>query len=94
MLEGQAVVVGADDSCELQLSDASVSRRHMELTGGPGGYRVRDLRSTNGVVIDGVQVMDGKILDRATLTLGRTQLRFEPERAEVTWPLSASDRFW
>ncbi len=93
VLEGQTVVVGTDESCQLVLRDASVSRRHVELSGGPGGYRLRDLRSTNGVFLEGVQVMDAKLLDKTRLLVGRTELRFEPERHEIQWPLSAADHF-
>ena len=81
VLEGQTVVVGSDETCQLKLTDGSVSRRHFELSGGPGGYRLRDLRSTNGVFIEGVQVLDAKISDKARLTVGRTELRFEIGRA-------------
>jgi DNA-binding NtrC family response regulator len=94
VLEGQTVVVGTDDSCQLVLTDTSVSRRHLELSGGPGGYRLRDLRSTNGVHLDGLQVMDAKITGGAArFTVGRTELRFEPLRQEVQWPLSPHERF-
>ncbi len=93
VLEGQPVVVGTDESCQLKLTDTSVSRRHFELTGGPGGYRLRDLRSTNGVRIEGVQVMDAKLSDKVRLSVGRTELRFEPERHEIQWPLSPHERF-
>ena len=93
VLEGQTVVVGTDESCQLRLADPSVSRRHFELSGGPGGYRLRDLRSTNGVHIEGVQVMDAKLSDKARLTVGRNELRFEPERTEIQWPLSPHERF-
>ena len=93
VLEGQPVVVGSDESCQLKLTDTSVSRRHFELTGGPGGYRLRDLRSTNGVRVEGVQVMDAKLSDKVRLAVGRTELRFEPERTEIQWPLSPHERF-
>ncbi|MBL8922025.1 MAG: sigma 54-dependent Fis family transcriptional regulator [Myxococcaceae bacterium] len=93
VLEGQAVVVGSDETCQLRLSDTSVSRRHVELSGGPGGYRLRDLRSTNGVFIEGVQVLDARLTDKTRFTVGRNELRFEPERSEVQWPLSVHDRF-
>jgi len=93
VLEGQPVVVGSDESCQLKLTDSSVSRRHFELTGGPGGYRLRDLRSTNGVRVEGVQVMDAKLSDKVRLAVGRTELRFEPERHEIQWPLSPHERF-
>ncbi|GMU59891.1 MAG: hypothetical protein AMXMBFR34_16540 [Myxococcaceae bacterium] len=93
VLEGQTVVVGTDESCQLRLTDPSVSRRHFELSGGPGGYRLRDLRSTNGVHLEGVQVMDARLSDKTRLTVGRNELRFEPERHEIQWPLSPHERF-
>ncbi|MCC6337101.1 MAG: sigma 54-dependent Fis family transcriptional regulator [Myxococcales bacterium] len=93
VLEGQTVVVGTDESCQLRLKDPSVSRRHFELSGGPGGYRLRDLRSTNGVHLEGVQVMDARLSDKTRLTVGRNELRFEPERHEIQWPLSPHERF-
>ena len=93
-LEGQSLLVGTDESCQLRLSDSSVSRRHLELSGGgPEGYRLRDLDSTNGVVVDGLPVMEARLIKRARLRLGRTELRFEPDREEIEWPLSPSDRF-
>jgi DNA-binding NtrC family response regulator len=92
-LEGQSVTVGSDETCQLRLSDTSVSRKHFELSGGPGGYRLRDLKSTNGVFVEGVQVLEGRLVDKARITLGRSELRFEPERQQIQWPLSQSDRF-
>src|SRR3954468_6812324 len=93
VLEGQTVVVGSDETCQLKLTDSSVSRRHFELSGGPGGYRLRDLRSTNGAFIEGVQVRAARLTEKVRLTLGRSELRFEPERQQIQWPLSPSDRF-
>jgi len=92
-LEGQQVVVGSEEGCQLQLSDPAVSRRHFELSGGPGGYRLRDLRSTNGVFVEGVQVLEAKLVDKVRLKLGRTELKFEPETRQVSWPLSHMDHF-
>ncbi len=93
VLEGQTVVIGSDESCQLRLTDSSVSRKHFELSGGPGGYRLRDLKSTNGVLVEGVQVVEGRLTDKCRLNLGRTELRFEPERHEIQWPLSTHDHF-
>lgn len=93
ILEGQTVVVGSDESCQLKLTDSSVSRKHFELSGGPGGYRLRDLKSTNGVYVEGVQVMEARLSDKVRLSLGRTELRFEPERHHIQWPLSPHERF-
>jgi DNA-binding NtrC family response regulator len=92
-LEGRTVVVGTDETCQLKLTDSSVSRRHVEFSGGPGGYRLRDLRSTNGVFLEGVQVLEARLLDKVRFLIGRTEVRFEPERQEVQWPLSPHERF-
>ena len=59
-----------------------MSRRRFELSGGPGGYRLRNLKSTNGVFIEGVQVLDARLTEKTRLTLGRSELRFEPERQQ------------
>ncbi len=93
VLEGQTVTVGTDDTCQLKLTDSAISRRHCELSGGPGGYRLRDLRSTNGVFVEGVQVLDCRFTDKARISLGRSELKFEPARQQIHWPLSAHDRF-
>ena len=93
VLEGQTVLVGSDDTCQLVLKDGSVSRRHLELSGGPGGYRLRDLRSTNGVFVEGLQVVEARLTHKVRIRVGRSELRFEPESKEVEWPLSASEYF-
>ncbi len=43
--------------------------------------------------IEGVQVLEAKLLDKVRLAVGRTELRFEPERSEVQWPLSPHEHF-
>ena len=44
--------------------------------------------------IEGVQVLDVKLADKTRFSLGRSELRFEPEtRHEIQWPLSPHDRF-
>ena len=36
--------------------DPAVSRRHAEIRGGPAGYRIFDLGSTNGTIVNGSQI--------------------------------------
>ncbi|MDY0002986.1 MAG: sigma 54-interacting transcriptional regulator [Polyangia bacterium] len=63
-LEGGAVVIGRDESCQLALGDKNISRRHLRISAAPDGFLVEDLGSTNGVTY-----LDRRI-ERAVLPLG------------------------
>jgi two-component system response regulator GlrR len=90
---GPRASVGSHPSNEVVLKDRSVSRFHCEITLEEGRARVRDLRSSNGTLLDGVPILDAWLGDGATLTLGETRIRFEvsPERADL--PLSERGEF-
>jgi len=90
---GPRASVGSHPSNEVVLKDRSVSRFHCEITLEEGRARVRDLRSSNGTLLDGVPILDAWLGDGATLTLGETRIRFEvsPEQADL--PLSERDQF-
>jgi hypothetical protein len=51
-----AVIVGRSSSCDVRLSDQSVSRRHAQLRRQDDGWRVVDLLSTNGTFLNGRQI--------------------------------------
>lgn len=50
---GEVLLVGRDPSCQLVVSDRSVSRRHAEISRVDGAWVVRDLGSRNGIHLDG-----------------------------------------
>lgn len=54
---GQHVItVGRDRSCDLTLSDQTVSRKHAELRHGTGGWEIYEFGSTNGTFVNGERV--------------------------------------
>jgi two-component system, NtrC family, response regulator GlrR len=85
--------VGSDPLNDLLLADETVSRFHCEIRAEPGGVRVRDLESLNGVVLDGVQVTDAFLRGGSLLRLGRTTVRFDLGVERNRLPLSESIRF-
>lgn len=75
---------GRGEDSDLRLRDLSVSRRHCELFYERGNWWIRDLGSTNGTRIDGLEVGSApvKLVDDCTIELGKARLRFrDPEGA-------------
>jgi len=49
-------VVGRDEGCTLQIVDPMISRQHAKFSVVNGRWRVEDLGSANGIVVDGRKV--------------------------------------
>ncbi len=83
-------VIGKDPAASLQLADASVSWRHLELEVTPDRVRARDLGSTNGSLYRGGRFDAIEIGPGASLHIGQTELRLAGPAPVV--PLHADDR--
>ena len=68
------VTIGNAEGNSLRLTDPSVSRFHVELSRKGDRVLVKDLGSTNGTVVNGVQLMEAAVPPGAVLTLGHTQV--------------------
>jgi hypothetical protein len=73
------VVLGRSRDCDIQLADANVSRRHVELRQVGASYWVVDLGSTNGMEVNGKRVKRAKLADGDTFTIGSTEITFSKE---------------
>jgi hypothetical protein len=76
-------VIGRDSqSCELQIDDITVSRRHASITWSAGRWQLEDLGSTNGTWLDSTPVASTKVVlkEGQTLTLGKVTLKVEEAR--------------
>jgi hypothetical protein len=72
------VSVGRGKANGLVLQDASVSREHAELVRDPdGGWRVRDLGSTNGVAVNGTKVAERPLALGDVISFGSCDVRFD-----------------
>jgi DNA-binding NtrC family response regulator len=85
------IVIGSDPDADLVLADDTVSGRHAEVRPTARGWVVRDLGSTNGVVISEVRVAEAQ-LDENTrrLQLGESELEWKLYDDEVEHPLAAT----
>jgi DNA-binding NtrC family response regulator len=68
------MLIGKSQSCELRLSDPSVSRRHVAIEVVAQRLRVKDLGSTNGTFVDGVAIGEVYLTGGETIRLGSTAI--------------------
>ncbi|HUS32474.1 MAG TPA: sigma 54-interacting transcriptional regulator [Kofleriaceae bacterium] len=94
MLDEGTTMVGTHADNDLVLSDATVSRYHLEIRVRRDGIEVRDLDTTNGTKHGGARIGSVVLSGAARLRLGKhTEMDVEPVDTTVDigeWP---SDRF-
>lgn len=78
-LDGDVVVVGRSRAADIVLDDPNVSRRHAELRHDRTDWYVRDLGSTNGVVLNGRRVESARLVAGDEIVLGTSRLVFDLE---------------
>jgi serine phosphatase RsbU (regulator of sigma subunit)/pSer/pThr/pTyr-binding forkhead associated (FHA) protein len=74
--EGQ-YTFGRDPDCEIHLPDANVSRIHGQLAWDGAVLTVEDLRSTNGVYLNGEKVICQKVSTSDVVAVGSSVFRVE-----------------
>ena len=77
---------GADQM--LVVADIAVSRRHIQIHLLPNGYKMQDLGSPNGSMVNGKRVAEGMLVDGDQIEIGNSLLRFEhpPSRPQQEAP--------
>lgn len=62
-VQRQIDLIGRDPNCDVVLNRGNVSRRHLAIAEVDGRVYVRDLGSTNGVLVNGQRVTGGRWLE-------------------------------
>jgi len=91
-VEGNRVLIGAHDSCDMNLTDQTVSRRHAEILVHEERYLLRDLGSTNGTTLGGTPVIEAYLTPGARIGIGHTVVLFQPKKKWVR--VEASEAEW
>jgi hypothetical protein len=84
-LHPPAMVVGRGTDADVRINDPGVSRRHIEFEVEPDGdgirVSVRDLGSTNGMLVDGHRISSTGLHDGSEVKIGRTTMTVRLEEA-------------
>ncbi len=77
-------VIGRGGDADIVLPEASVSRRHARLIpeAEAGVWKIRDLKSSNGVHVGGKRVGEARLRSGETFLLGDIELRLRDEPGE------------
>ncbi|WP_437594430.1 sigma 54-interacting transcriptional regulator [Sorangium sp. So ce1000] len=85
--------LGSSDGNDLVVADPTVSRFHCEIRIDEAGARVRDLKSRNGTVVDGVSVVEAFLRTGSLIRVGKTVARFAFGTEHNRLPLWEEARF-
>jgi predicted component of type VI protein secretion system len=89
LLDKPILLLGRHPECDIQIESRKISRRHCCVAQVEDYLVIRDLGSTNGVRINGVRVLEGRLRANDELTIGANRYRVswdvvvaEPRRSE------------
>jgi pSer/pThr/pTyr-binding forkhead associated (FHA) protein len=89
-LDKNSYLIGRQQDCDICVDDNTVSRRHAEIYHDNTGWRIKDLESGNGTLLNGSLIEDTPLPEHATLHLGANGpaifLRFEGISKSVSEP--------
>lgn len=85
--------IGSGEHNDLVLQDTTISKCHCEISIDQDGYQVRDLDSTNGTFVQGVNVTAAALVPGSEIQIGKTRLVFCPLPEASDIPISRNDSF-
>jgi two-component system cell cycle response regulator len=75
-LADRPVTLGRGESCDVRITDQSVSRTHARIESVIDGYEVGDLQSTNGTFVNDTAVVSRRLRDGDYVRVGNCIYRF------------------
>jgi hypothetical protein len=77
--QGTVLVVGRQSNCSFKVSDVHLSRKHFMVDSTDQGFRIRDLGSTNGTLLNGVAISTAPLCQGDSIMAGKSKFRVEFE---------------
>ena len=83
--------IGRHEACDLVLADAGVSGRHVQLEYELGRWRLVNLVSANGTLVNGEKTLTTYLSDQDQISIGLAKIVFRSASAAVGEPVSRDD---
>lgn len=75
-IKNEVTVIGRSSSCDICISDASISREHAKITFENGVFTIKDLGSHNGIKINDSKVEQLVLKNGSRFRLGAAEIEF------------------
>jgi len=92
-MERDVIRIGSAKTCDIVITDPTVSRRHAEIRRGQDGVILRDLGSMNGTFVGQVRAKEVYLGSDTHFRVGRTELNFKPADEIIDVEPSIQDHF-
>lgn len=92
VLKKLPVVIGRSPDVDLCLADRWTSRHHCEIDQIEGVLVVRDLESTHGTFVNGLNVSEAHLMPGDTLTVGMNRFQVVYRRKRKELPVGRQQR--
>ncbi len=76
-LKPARTLIGTGADCDVKVEDQFMSSHHCEVRFQGGNYKLFDLGSTNGIVVNDKKVSEHELVDNDQFRLGRTEFKFK-----------------
>ena len=80
--------IGRVESADLQIDDSRVSREHAVILREGKTYRIRDLHSTNGTLLNGQRIQDAELTDGDIVVIAGVEFTFYAERSGRSYSMA------
>jgi FHA domain-containing protein/von Willebrand factor type A domain-containing protein len=76
-LKPARTLIGTGGDCDVKVEDQFMSSHHCEVRFQGGSFKLFDLGSTNGIVVNDKKVAEHELVDNDQFRLGRTEFKFK-----------------
>ena len=84
-IQGARVTIGREADNMVQLPHEKVSKHHAVILPAKDGWEIKDLQSTNGVLVNGKQVSHAQLKDGDRVKIGPFEFYFETNVPSDDW---------
>ncbi len=81
-LEAKRTILGRSPSVEVRIDDPSISSEHVAFELDAEGFGIRDLASTNGVRLNGAEILASALKHGDRIALGDCELQYVVEHRD------------